>query len=112
MIDLLFQLRQILGNRLPEDFQIHVKIGVNDDVAHVAHLPPRKLRMLRDEVRGHMINLGRGLADDLDVADNPILNQRVLPECFKALQRLNVAGRARNGFGNMGSPDDLFKIVR
>jgi hypothetical protein len=36
-----------------------------------------------------------------DVADNPILNQRVLPECFNALQRLNVAGRARNGFGNM-----------
>jgi hypothetical protein len=40
--------------------------------------------MPRDEVRGHAVNVAGGLADDLDVPDNPILNQRVLAECFNA----------------------------
>jgi hypothetical protein len=33
--------------------------------------------MLRNEVRGHAGNLVRGLADDLDVADNRILHLRI-----------------------------------
>jgi len=57
--------------------------------------------MLRDELRGHAVNLGRGLADDLDVADNPILNQRVPLKGINVRQALNVAGRALDGFGDV-----------
>ena len=57
--------------------------------------------MLRDELRGHAVNLGRGLADDLDVADNPILNQRVPLKGINVRQGLNVGGRALDGFGDV-----------
>ena len=52
-------------------------------VAHRAHLRPRKLGMLLDEVRRGTVDLVHSLADDLDVANNRVLNLRVLLEGFE-----------------------------
>jgi hypothetical protein len=51
---------------LSDDSEIHVKICVNDDIAHVSHVPLRKLGMPGNEVGGHAIDPVRRLADDLD----------------------------------------------
>jgi hypothetical protein len=75
MIDLLFQLRQILLNGAPDDLQIHHEIGVSNDIAHVAHVRPWKLRMLGDELRSHAIDVIHSLADNFDIADDRILNE-------------------------------------
>jgi hypothetical protein len=80
LIDLLFQLRQILLNGAPDDLQIHREIGVSNDIVHVR---PWKLRMLSDELRGHATNVVHGLADNFDIADDHILHERVLLEGVK-----------------------------
>ena len=51
---------------------------MNRYVAHAAHLRPWDLGMLFDEFRRGAVDLVYGLANDLDVADNRVLNLRVL----------------------------------
>ena len=52
LVDLLFQFRQIFLNSAPDDLRLHVEVGVNDDIAHVAHVRPWNLGMLSHELRG------------------------------------------------------------
>jgi hypothetical protein len=51
---------------------------VDHHIAHRAHLRPGNLLVLFDEVWGGTLNVVNGLADNLDIADNGILNLRIL----------------------------------
>jgi hypothetical protein len=78
IVDLLFQPWEIILNGRPDYFQIDKGILMDRYVAHAAHLRPRKLGMLVDEVWGGAVDLVHGLADDLDIADNRVLDLPVL----------------------------------
>jgi len=57
--------------------------------------------MLFDEVWCGALNLADGFANDLDVADNRVLNLPVLLKGFEVWHRLKIAGCAVDGFRNM-----------
>jgi hypothetical protein len=59
-----------------------------------------------NEIGGYAVNVIDRLADNLDVADNRILNLWVLFECFDVLQGLKIAGRSRDSLGNV--PEIIF----
>ncbi len=61
--------------------------------------------MLSDEVRGCAGDLVHGLADDLEVSNNGILNLPVGSKGLKVRYRLKVACHSVNRFGN------VFQIV-
>jgi hypothetical protein len=71
---------------------------VNGYVAHPAHLRPWKLGMLCDEVRRGAVDLVNGLADDLYVADNGVLNLQVLVKGLEVWYRPKIACRPVNRF--------------
>jgi hypothetical protein len=57
--------------------------------------------MLIDKIRRDTVNLVDGLADDLDVGHNRILNLLVVHECFIIWKRLKVAAGALDSLGNV-----------
>jgi len=57
--------------------------------------------MLFDEVWCGALNLADGFANDLDVADNRVLNLPVLLKGFEVWHGLKIAGCAVDGFRNM-----------
>ncbi len=62
-------------------------------LAHPAHLRPGKLRMLSDEIRCSAVDLIRGLADDLDVANDGVLNLWVLSKSIEIRDRVKIIHR-------------------
>jgi hypothetical protein len=57
--------------------------------------------MLFDEVRCGAVDLVHGLADDLDIADNRILDLRVLSKGREIRNGLKIACRPLTRFGNV-----------
>jgi len=70
-------------------------------VAHRAHLRPWKLGMLCDEVRRGAVDLVNGLADDLYVANNRVLNLPILLKGLEVWYGLKVACRPVKRFRNV-----------
>lgn len=82
---------QIVPDCRPDYFQIDKEILMDRHVGLGAHLRPRKPGMLLDKVRRNAVDLVHGLADDLDVANNGVLNLRVLLKSCEVRHRLKVA---------------------
>jgi hypothetical protein len=75
--DLLFKFGEIVVDGGPHYTQIDGEDFMDRYVAHPAHSRPWNIWMLLDEVRGCAGDLVHGLADDLDVSNDGILNLRV-----------------------------------
>ena len=73
-IDLPLQSWKVVSDRPPDDFQIQEEVLMDRYVAHPAHLRPGNLGMQLDKVRCGEVDFAHGLADDLDVANNSVLN--------------------------------------
>ena len=90
------ELGQALVHDRPHDLQVHAEVAVDENVAHARHQVPGDLRRLCLGRRGDP--LGR-LADDLEVADHRILQQRRGEEGLLAL--VGVAVNPVNRVANM-----------
>lgn len=94
----MFELGKIVFDGGPDYFQIDKEVLMDRYVAHAAHLCPRNLWMLLDEVGRGEVDLVHGFADDLDVADNRILNLRVLMKGLQVDNGLKIGARPLDRF--------------
>jgi hypothetical protein len=81
-LNLLFQFGQIIPDSRPDDFQIDKEVLMDRYVAHAAHLRPGNFRVLFDEGRRRAVNLVHGFANNFDLADNSVLNLRIVLKGF------------------------------
>jgi hypothetical protein len=102
------QLREVLGDRLPEDVEVDVEVVVDESVAHAGGGAPRDL--------GHRCAaLGAdafgGLADDLDELGQREPEQLVVVE-VAALLALAVADGLGHGLSEVTQPDAVVRPHR
>jgi len=92
--DLLTQQGQILLDRVPDDFQVHVDVIVHDRVPHAAHEAPRDLGMGCDEIGRDLLQLGDRLTDHHQRSDDCILRLLVLLKPDQAARMGRVSAGA------------------
>jgi len=86
------QLRQVSDDNEPDCVPVDVEVGMHQRVTHPDNLPPRDTWRQRAGMLG---NTRCGLADNLDVAENPDLNHFICVEL--SLARRLVALNCCNG---------------
>jgi hypothetical protein len=80
------QLREVLGDRLPEDVEVDVEVVVDKAVAHARGGAPRNLRHRCPALRADALG---GLADDFDELGQREPEQFVVIEVRRCLPLLN-----------------------
>ncbi len=73
--DRLIQVRQVTFNGFPDDTKVHFVIAVRQHVAHVMGKRQRQFGVGSHEVRRNAFNVAAGFSNDLEVADDGILDQ-------------------------------------
>jgi hypothetical protein len=81
-VDLETDLRKALIGH-PDFFEIHLVVGVNQNIAHSCHGPPRQIGVKTTEFRAETLG---GLAKDLKTTDHGIL------EVILGEEGLNITG--------------------
>ena len=91
------QLRQVVGDGLPDDLQVHTEVLVDQDVPHARDINPWDAGRETSQIAGEVPN---SLADDFKVAHNGVDGLRIGLELFET-QTADVLFDFGDGFENV-----------